>query len=63
MQGVDVPMPYAHAWRDCYNQIVFPIVSAKFKVRSPPDGKKKKKIKEKINDKPFAVLLFHIYRL
>jgi hypothetical protein len=29
--SADVPVPYAHAWRDCYNQIVFPIVSAKFK--------------------------------
>ena len=33
-----VRVPFAHAWRDCYNQIVFPIVSAKFKSASA-DGR------------------------
>jgi len=29
--SADVYVPYATAWRDCYDQIVFPIVSSKFK--------------------------------
>jgi hypothetical protein len=33
--SADVAVPYAHAWRDCYNQIIFPIVQAKFKSAGP----------------------------
>jgi hypothetical protein len=34
----EVQVPFAHAWRDCYNQIIFPIVSAKFKAASTGGG-------------------------